>query len=191
MRQVGIIGVGLTPFDKYEELQVEDFARWAVINALGDASVSRDQIQMAFVAHLYQGEVLGERILRGLRFPEITITNVENACAGGSTALREAFLAVATEQCDVALVIGAEKMGRGLINFVSADLELTLGNTAPAQYAMAAQRHMHEFGTPPEAFAQIAVKSRRHAQLNPNARFRELVSLDEVLASRPIATAET
>ena len=187
MRQVGIIGVGLTPFDKYEELQVEDFARWAVVDALRDAGVVRDQIQMAFVAHLYQGEVLGERILRGLRFPEITITNVENACAGGSTAVREAFLAVATEQCDVALVIGAEKMGRGLINFVSPDMELTLGNTAPAQYALAAQRHMYEFGTPREAFAQIAVKSRHHAHLNPNARFREVVGLDEVLASRPIA----
>jgi len=187
MRQVGIIGVGLTPFDKYEELQVEDFARWAVVDALGDAGVSRDQIQMAFVAHLYQGEVLGERILRGLRFPEITITNVENACAGGSTAVREAFLAVATEQCDVALVIGAEKMGRGLINFVSPDMELTLGNTAPAQYAMAAQRHMYEFGTPPEAFAKIAVKSRRHAHLNPNARFRDIVNLEEVMTSRPIA----
>lgn len=187
MRQVGIIGVGLTPFDKYEELQVEDFARWAVVDALRDAGVVRDQIQMAFVAHLYQGEVLGERILRGLRFPEITITNVENACAGGSTAVREAFLAVATEQCDVALVIGAEKMGRGLINFVSPDMELTLGNTAPAQYALAAQRHMYEFGTPREAFAQIAVKSRHHAYLNPNARFREVVGLDEVLASRPIA----
>jgi benzoylsuccinyl-CoA thiolase BbsB subunit len=122
-----------------------------------------------------------------LRFPEITITNVENACAGGSTAVREAFLAVATEQCDVALVIGAEKMGRGLINFVSPDMELTLGNTAPAQYALAAQRHMYEFGTPREAFAQIAVKSRHHAHLNPNARFREVVGLDEVLASRPIA----
>jgi acetyl-CoA acetyltransferase len=187
MRQVGIIGVGLTPFDKYDELQVEDFARWAVVDALRDAAVSRDDIEMAYVAHLYQGEVLGERILRGLRFPEITITNVENACAGGSTAVREAYLAIATEQCDVALVVGAEKMGRGLINFVSADMELTLGNTAPAQYAMAARRHMHEFGTPPEAFARIAVKSRRHAHLNPNARFRDAVSLDEVLASRPIA----
>jgi benzoylsuccinyl-CoA thiolase BbsB subunit len=187
MRPVGIIGVGLTPFDKYDELQVEDFARWAVVDAMRDAGVSREQIEMAFVAHLYQGEVLGERILRGLRFPEITITNVENACAGGSTAVREAYLAIATEQCDLALVVGAEKMGRGLINFVSPDMEIAMGNTAPAQYAMAAQRHMFEFGTQPEAFARIAVKSRRHAHRNPNARFRDEVTMEEVLASRPIA----
>jgi benzoylsuccinyl-CoA thiolase BbsB subunit len=46
---------------------------------------------------------------------------------------------------------------------------------------------MYEFGTPLQAFAQIAVKSRLHASLNPNARFRDTVSLDEVLSSRPIA----
>ena len=78
-------------------------------------------------------------------------------------------------------------MDRGLINFVGADLELTLGNTAPAQYALSGQRHMHEFGTTPEDFAAVAVKSRLHGALNPNARIREKVTLDEVLSSRPIA----
>jgi benzoylsuccinyl-CoA thiolase BbsB subunit len=78
-------------------------------------------------------------------------------------------------------------MGRGLINFVGADMELTLGNTAPAQYAISAQRHMHEYGTTPEDFAHIAVKSRRHGALNPNARFRQEVSIEEVMASRLIA----
>jgi benzoylsuccinyl-CoA thiolase BbsB subunit len=187
MQQVGIIGVGLTPFDKYEEITAEEIARWAVVDAMRDAGIERDGVHAVYVAHLYQGEVFGQRILRGLQFPQVPITNVENACAGGSTAMREGFLAIATEQHDVVLVIGAEKMGRGLINFVNADMELALGNTAPAQYALAARRHMHDFGTPTEAFAQIAVKSRHHASLNPNARFRERVTLEEVLLSRPIA----
>ena len=187
MRRVAIVGVGLTAFDKYDDIPVEDFAKWAVVDALRDADARREDIEAVFVSHLYQGEVLGQRILRGLRFPEVAIVNVENACAGGSTALRQAYLAVATEQHDCVLVIGAEKMGRGLVSFVGADMELSLGNTAPAQYALAAQRHMHEFGTPIEAFARIAVKSRHHASLNPNARFRDPVTLDEVLSSRPIA----
>ena len=158
-----------------------------MIAALKDAGLARDDIDAAFVSHLYQGEVLGQRILRGLRFPEITITNIENACAGGSSAVREGWLSIANGEHDVVLVIGAEKMGRGLINFVGADVELTLGNTAPAQYALAARRHMHEFGTTPETFARIGVKSRHHASLNPNARFRDSISLEEVMASRPIA----
>ena len=187
LKRVGILGVGIVPFDKYEDVLVEDIARPAVIAAMKDAGVKRTDIEASFVSHLYQGEVLGQRILKGLRFPEITITNIENACAGGSSAVREAWLSIATGEHDIVLVIGAEKMGRGLINFVSPDVELALGNTAPAQYALAARRHMHEFGTAPEAFAKIGVKSRHHASLNPNARFRDTITLDEVLTSRPIA----
>jgi benzoylsuccinyl-CoA thiolase BbsB subunit len=186
-RRVGIVGVGLTPFDKHDETSIEELGRAAVIAAMRDARVGREQIQAVFCAHLYQGEVLGQRILRGLAFPEIPVLNLENACAGGSSAVRDGWLAIAHDEHDVVLVIGAEKMGRGLINFVSPDLEQTLGITAPAQYALAARRHMHEFGTPAEAFAEIAVKSRRHASLNPHARFRDRVTRAEVLASRPIA----
>ena len=123
-RRVGILGVGLVPFDKYEDTPVEDIARPAVVAALKDAGLGRNGINAAFVSHLYQGEVLGQRILRGLRFPEITVTNVENACAGGSSAVREGWLSIANGEHDVVLVIGAEKMGRGLISFVSADVEL-------------------------------------------------------------------
>lgn len=187
LRKVGIIGVGLTPFDNYNDVGSEDIARAAVISALKDAELTRPDIQCAIFSHLYQGEVLGQRVLRGLDFPEISILNLENACASGSSAVREAWLALAADQFEVALVVGLEKMTRGLISFVSADMELTLGNVAPAQYAMAARRHMHEFGTSEEDFARIAVKSRQHASRNPNARFRDLVTLEEVLASRPIA----
>ncbi len=187
LRKVAIIGVGLTPFDNYNDVSSEDIARAAVIAALKDAQLERRDIQYAIFAHLYQGEVLGQRVLRGLGFPEISILNLENACASGSSAVREAWLALAAEQFDVALVVGIEKMARGLISFVSADVELALGNVAPAQYAMCARRHMHEFGTTAEMFAQIAVKNRQHASQNPNARFRDLISVEEVLASRPIA----
>lgn len=187
LRRVGIMGVGLTPFDRHDGVSVETLAQRAIIAAATDAGIRLSDIEAVFAAHLYQGEVFGQRVLRGLRVPEVAIVNVENACAGGSTALREAWRSVATEEYDLVLVIGAEKMDRGLINFVGADLELTLGNTAPAQYALSGQRHMHEFGTTPEDFARVAVKSRRHGALNPNARFRDEVTLEEVLASRPIA----
>ena len=187
LRKAGILGVGLTPFDKYEETSVEDIARHAVIAALSDAGVGKAEIQAVFAAHLYQGEVFGQRVLKGLGFPEVSISNMENACAGGSTAVRQGWLSVGIEEHDLVLVIGAEKMGRGLINFVSADMELTLGNTAPAQYALAGQRHMHEFGTTAEDFARVSVKSRFHGSLNPNARFREEVDLADVMDSRPIA----
>lgn len=186
-KQAAIIGVGLVPFDTYDNHSIEQIAQPAVVAAMQDARIERRQIQAAFAAHLYQGEVLGQRILRGLRFSDIPVVNVENACAGGSTAVRMAFQSVAEGQFDLVLAMGAEKMGRGLIPFLGRDLDLTLGSTAPAQYAMAAQRHMYEFGTTAEAFAQISVKSRAHASRNPNARYREPLTREEVLASRPIA----
>ena len=68
-RRVGIAGVGIVPFDKYEDELVEDIARPAVIAALKDAGLERGRIEAAFVSHLYQGEVLGQRILKGLQVP--------------------------------------------------------------------------------------------------------------------------
>jgi benzoylsuccinyl-CoA thiolase BbsB subunit len=186
-RRVGILGVGLTAFDKYDGVPVETLAQRAILAALADAGVGLSAINAVFASHLYQGEVFGQRVLRGLRAPDVAIVNVENACAGGSTAVRAAWRAVAMEEHDLVLVLGAEKMDHGLIHFVGADVELTLGNTAPAQYALCGQRHMYEFGTTEEDFARVAVKSRRHGALNPNARFRSEVTLEEVLKSRPIA----
>ena len=187
-RRVGILGVAVTPFDAHGDVEVEELGRRAVVAAMRDAGVDREQIGAAFVAHLYQGEVLGQRILRGLGFPRyLTITNIENACAGGSTAVREAFQAVGSGQYDLALAVGAEKMGRGQVSFVTKSLGQALGANAPAGYALVGRRHMHEFGTPAEAFARIAVKNRYHGSLNPNARFRNSVSLEEVLESRMIA----
>jgi acetyl-CoA acetyltransferase len=186
-RAAGIAGVGLTPFGKHEGKSAEQLARLAVVAALSDAGIERKDIGAVYAAHLYQGEVFGQRTLRALAFPEVPVLNLENACAGGSSAVREAWLAVTSEQCDVALAIGAEKMDGGPIGFISPDMELSLGATAPGYYALAFNRHAFEFGSTPEALAWIAVKSRDHGARNPNARFRERVSISEVMRSRPIA----
>jgi acetyl-CoA acetyltransferase len=60
--------------------------------------------------------------------------------------------------------------------------------TTVGSYAMVAQRHMHEYGTTSEQLAEIAVSTRRHASLNPNARMRDPISLEDVLASRVISS---
>ena len=187
-RRAAVLGVGATPFDAHEAVPIEVLGRRAVVAAMRDAGVARERIGAAFVAHLYQGEVLGQRILRGLDFPRnLPVTNIENACAGGSTAVRAAFEAVVEGRCDLALAVGAEKMGRGQVSFVTRSLGQALGANAPAGYALAGRRHMHEFGTSAEAFAGIAVKNRFHGSLNPHARFHDPVTLEEVLASRTIA----
>ena len=74
-----------------------------------------------------------------------------------------------------------------MASFGHPDFELPYGVSIPAFYALIARRHMHEFGTTPEQLARVAVTMRQHAGLNPGARFREPISVDEVLASRLIA----
>ena len=66
--------------------------------------------------------------------------------------------------------------------------EAVYGPTIVGAYAMVAQRHMHEFGTTSEQLAEIAVTMRRHAALNPNAKYRDPMTVDDVLASRIISS---
>jgi acetyl-CoA acetyltransferase len=61
------------------------------------------------------------------------------------------------------------------------------GNTLVGNYAMAAQRHMHEFGTTSEQLAEVAVTMRTHATKNPMAQYRDPITVDDVLSSRMIA----
>lgn len=66
--------------------------------------------------------------------------------------------------------------------------EAPYGITTAASYALAAQRHMHDYGTTPEALARIAVACRANAALNPDARYRDPLTVEDVLASPTIAS---
>ena len=66
--------------------------------------------------------------------------------------------------------------------------EVPHGPSTVASYGLAAQRHMHEYGTTPEQLAGIAVQCRANASLNPNARYRDPITVDDVVNSRMIAT---
>jgi acetyl-CoA C-acetyltransferase len=66
--------------------------------------------------------------------------------------------------------------------------EVPYGFTVVGSYALAAQRHMHEYGTTPEQLAAIAVTCRSHAATNPDARFREPITIDDVLSSPMISS---
>jgi len=116
MRDVYVVGVSTLKFGKYGDRSVKDLAAEAVRGALADAGVTLDELEAAWFAnsawglHGFQHCVRGQVALRGAGVEGIPITNVENACAGGSTALHEAWSAVAGGHHDVALAIGAEKI---------------------------------------------------------------------------------
>ena len=188
MKKVHICGVAMTPFAAHWDVALERLGADAIIAALRDADVSREEIGAVYVGHMSQGEMVGQRILRELDFPAIPVVNVENACASGATALREAWLAIAAGIVDTALVVGVEKMARkGLLTTQHRTPDQKMGQIIPGSYAIAAQRHMAQFGTRPEQYAWISVKNHDNGAGNPFAMYRKKCSLEEVMQSRPIA----
>lgn len=115
MRDVYIVSVGMIPFGKYPDQGVKDLISRVAKNLFAHSPVTQDEIEAAWMGNAGWGMQSGQHCIRGqvalgpLGIGEIPIMNVENACAGGSSALHGAFLGVAAGAYEVALAIGAEK----------------------------------------------------------------------------------
>ena len=111
-----IAGISMTRLGKFCNLSVKDLVREAVTGAIADAGCVLDDIEAAWFSNTRQGIMEGQNVIRGqcalraMGFQGIPITNVENACASSSSALREAYANLKAGLCDVALVVGADKM---------------------------------------------------------------------------------
>ncbi len=116
MREVYIVGVSMTRFAKLLERSVKSLTAEALEKVLADAGVEREVIEAAWFSNSIWGDFEGQHCIRGqvaLRaagIDSIPITNVENACAGASTALNAAWLGVASGLYECTLAIGAEKL---------------------------------------------------------------------------------
>ncbi len=116
MSDAYIIGSGMIRFGKHKDKTVRSMAEEAIALALDDAGLTRGQLQSAFFANTFWGlfgnqhSIRGQVILRGMGIDRIPVTNVENACAGGSTALHLACTGIRADMYDVALVFGSEKI---------------------------------------------------------------------------------
>jgi acetyl-CoA acetyltransferase len=187
MRDVMVLGSGTMRFGRYPDRLLEDFASDAVDEAVVDAGIDPAQVGIAVFGHSNGGRVAGQRVLRELSLTGFPILNVENACAGGGTALHVGWMAVASGLHDIALVVGMEKMQKGLIAPNPGEYEASLGKTLPAKYALRARKHMDRYGLTREQLAQVSVKNHHAGALNPNAHYQDEVTLREVLDSRPVA----
>jgi len=116
MRDVYVVGVHTIKFGKYLDRTIKDLTADAVLGVLKDASLAKTDLQSAWFANSawgdtsYQHCIRGQVALRPLGITGLPITNVENACAGGSTAFHGAWKDVAGGFCDISLAVGAEKI---------------------------------------------------------------------------------
>ena len=189
-REVVVAGVGLHPFGRFPEQDLASLARVAVVEALKDGGVSWKDIPVAYFGHVYyHGMSVGETALAALGLTGIPIINVENACSSGSTAFWQAYWGVTTGMFDLALAFGAEKVPSGPVTVTAEDSpDRYIGaDHMMAGYALRMRRYMEETGAPATALAQVSVKARQNASLNPYAHRKETYTVEEVLNSRPIA----
>jgi acetyl-CoA acetyltransferase len=116
MANVYIVGLGMIRFNKYPDRTVRDMAHEVTHLALADAGLDKKALQAAFFSNTFWGmfanqhSIRGQVVLRSMGIEAIPVTNVENACAGASTALHLAYTGVKAGIYDVALAVGSEKI---------------------------------------------------------------------------------
>lgn len=197
MTNIYLAGVGMTPFGKFADSSLATLGRDAGSQALRDAGVESRQIELIACGSARSGTLharesgVAQLVGWELGIEGVPSYNEKGFCASGALAFNVAQMALASGSYDVALVVGVEKMsaGGGKGRPLTSDgmvLEGEQGFTPPAYYAMAARRHMEVYGTTREQIAAVAVKNRAAAQHNPNAQYRDPVTLDDVLGSKQV-----
>jgi acetyl-CoA acetyltransferase len=195
MRDVYVVGVGMTHLGKHLDKRLRDLGRISCLSALKDAGLEPKDIQAGFcgnaLAPAIQGETgVGQSVFWEVGINKIPILNIENACCSGSSAFREAWLTVASGLYDIAMAVGVEKTYTekgGMLDIGKPDLDLMLGLVLPAYFAFVANRYIEDFGVSNEDLALVAVKNRFHGSLNPYSQFREPVTVEEVVKSPMIS----
>jgi acetyl-CoA acyltransferase len=201
--RVFIVGVGMTKFEKpgsRPDWDYPDMAKESGTKALADAGISFDLIDEAHVGFVYGESTSGQRAVYELGMTGIPITNVNNNCATGSTALFLAARAIRGGLADCALALGFEKMQPGSLSTSYTDREQPLMRhiqaeaelfefafpPAPWMFGAAGVEHMQRYGTTTEQFAKIGEKNHRHSVNNPYAQFQDEYTLDEIKSAKMI-----
>lgn len=202
-RTPAIVGVGLSDYPVAPHLDLAQHHAQATQRALQDSGLDKSEIDgyagaagdrpSSIDAPVNMAEYLGI----DHRWFDCTMT-------GGSSFefhVQHAAAAIRGGFCDTVLITYASnflsKRGRTLgtgsskpgVKHVGGpeQYEAPFGNTLIGSYAMAAQRHQHEFGTTPEQLAEVAVAARLHARHNPSARYQDPITVDDVINSRLVA----
>jgi len=196
MREVAIVGIGMTPFGELWNTPLRNLFAEAALAAIDDAGV--DRIDSMYVGSMSPGlfvgqEHIGAMLADYLGVAGIPATRVESACASGGMAVRSALFEVASGASDIVLAGGVEKMNDGadatyaLATASDQEYEAFHGITFPGLYAFIANAHMAKYGTTREQLADVAVKNHSHGALNPKAQFPFTITREQVMGATMVA----
>lgn len=194
-----VTGVGMSQFRRPSEgARYDELASDAVSKALAHAGIELAAVQQIYAGWAFGDTTSGQRALQSLGLTGVPFFNVNNACASGSSALFLARQAIQCGAADCVLAFGFEQMPTGPIavhytdrpdvwgshlDVADAFLGKGPGPLALRIFAAAGGEQMARYGILPETYAKIAVKARKHAANNPNAVFRDTLTIEQVLAS--------
>ncbi|MCK4176251.1 thiolase family protein [Aciditerrimonas ferrireducens] len=206
-RSVRVVGAAMTPMSTRDR-SVEELSLEAATGALADADLEPRGVGLVVAANatggrlLDQGCIRGQTWLRRLGLGGAPVVNVDNSCAGGSSALHLAVLAASAGQGPV-LAVGVEKMWTGdrsatlaaIEDGLPADERAGLRDRHPSEAgsvlmgfnASWVRRQLERGWATVRQIAAAAAKARQLAAVNPFAQWRTPVSVEEVLADRPVA----
>jgi len=199
MRDVAVIGVGLTKFGELWDVSFRELMMEAGARAIENSGIDGKQIGAMYVGNMSSGQFIRQEHISSIvadhaGLVPIPSTRVEGACASGGLALRQAIIDVGSGLHDIVVAAGIEKMTDVLAGVATGALataadqewEVFVGATFPGLYALMARRHMYEFGTTEEQMAAVAVKNHRNACFNTCAQYQMEITVDDVMKSPPV-----
>ncbi|MCO5317087.1 MAG: acetyl-CoA acetyltransferase [Microthrixaceae bacterium] len=192
--RVAIIGMGCTPFREHWEASGDDLMVDAVNDGLASAGVAKDDIDAWWLGTAQSG-MSGVTLASPLKITGKPVTRVENYCATGSEALRQACYAVASGAYDMAAAVGMEKVKdsgyQGLNAFPIPNDGTQRTLTAAAMFSLVAPAYAERYGVEPEklrrTLARIASKNHANGAKNPRAQFRREMDVDAICAMPAVA----
>lgn len=199
MRDVSIIGVGMTEF-RHRPESITEIGAKAIQEVFKDVKKLKiADVQAVYCGTNGGGAMLGQRIMARTKdimgeegLTGVAISNWENMCTSGTCAFIAAYQAIASGAYDIVLQVGVEKLGRGSLSMTETGRLTTVRADkappmVPMMFASQAKLHMERFGTKREHLAMVGVKSKEYAASNPNAQYRERITVEDALNARMIA----
>lgn len=198
IKEVGILGIGMSQWGKWPEKKMIELLQVAVENALKDANLQWKDIQYIVGGETIfagqMGMLPGGMLSDAMGWQGIPVANIFNACATGGYAMDVARARILSGMNDVVLVFGGETAPKGFFAPTSTDpqdldvFRFKMGATNPAYFAMYAMRRMQLYGMTEEDMAKVKIKNSKCGALNPNARFKKVFTMEEIQASPMVAS---
>lgn len=192
--RVAIVGMGCTPFAEHWDKGVDDLLVDACSETFASAGTDKQAVDAYWLGTAQSG-MSGITLARALQLEGKPVTRVENYCATGSEALRQAAYAVASGAYDVAMAAGVEKVKdsgyQGLNAFPIPNDGTTRTLTAAGSFSMVAPAYAQRYGVDmhdlKHALARIASKNHHNGARNPRAQFRREMSVEQLCAMPRVA----